>query len=124
MKLTGGKGVDSSIEALGSAKTFAACVSVTRPGGTISNVGYHGDGDNVPIPRLAWGVGMSDKTIRTALCPGGSERMARLLRLIETGRVDPLALTTHRFPFADIEKAFKMMQTKEDGMIKPLILFV
>ena len=67
---------------------------------------------------------MSDKTIRTALCPGGSERMSRLLRLIETGRVDPLALTTHRFQFQDIEKAFRMMQTKEDGMIKPLITFV
>ena len=123
LKLTGGKGVDSAIEALGSSKTFAACVSGTRPGGTISNVGYHGDGDSVPIPREAWGVGMSDKTIRTALCPGGSERMSRLLRLIETGRVDPLALTIHRFAFKDIEKAFKMMQTKEDGMIKPLISF-
>ena len=85
--------------------------------------GYHGDGDSVPIPREAWGVGMSDKTIRTALCPGGSERMSRLLRLIETGRVDPLALTTHRFQFSDIEKAFTMMQTKQDGMIKPLISF-
>ena len=123
LKLTGGKGVDSAIEALGSSETFAGCVSVTRPGGTISNVGYHGDGDSVPIPREAWGVGMSDKTIRTALCPGGSERMSRLLRLIETGRVDPRALTTHRFAFKDIEKAFRMMQTKEDGMIKPLISF-
>ena len=80
--------MDSAIEALGSPQTFAACVSVTRPGGTISNTGYHGDGNSVPIPRLAWGVGMSDKTIRTALCPGGSERMGRLMRLIETGRVD------------------------------------
>ncbi len=124
MKLTGGKGVDSSIEALGSAKTFAACVNVTRPGGTISNTGYHGDGESVPIPRLAWGVGMSDKTIRTGLCPGGSERMGRLMCLIETKRVDPLALTTHRFQFKDIEKGFRMMQTKEDGMIKPLISFV
>jgi threonine dehydrogenase-like Zn-dependent dehydrogenase len=123
LRLTAGKGVDSSIEALGSAQTFAACVSVTRPGGTVSNVGYHGDGDSVPIPRLDWGVGMSDKTIRTALCPGGSERMSRLMRLIESGRVDPLALTTHRFPFKDIGKAFKMMQTKEDGIVKPLISF-
>lgn len=123
LKLTGGKGVDSSIEAFGSAQTFAACVRVTRPGGTISNIGYHGDGESVRIPRVDWGVGMSDKTIRTGLCPGGSERMARLLRLIEKGRVDPLPLTTHRFPFQDIEKAFRMMQTKEDGMIKPLILF-
>ncbi len=46
------------------------------------------------------------------------------MRLIETNRVDPLALTTHRFAFQDIEKAFEMMQTKEDGMIKPLITFV
>jgi len=73
-----------------------------------------------PVPR----PGPGDAIIRTALCPGGSERMSRLLRLIETGRVDPLALTTHRFPFQDIEKAFRMMQTKEDGMIKPLITFV
>ncbi|MCE9618615.1 MAG: NAD(P)-dependent alcohol dehydrogenase [Planctomycetes bacterium] len=122
-RLTGGKGVDVAIEALGSAATFAACVSATRPGGTISNVGYHGDGDTVPIPRLDWGVGMSDKTIRTALCPGGSERMGRLMRLIQTKRVDPLPMTTHRFKFADIEKAFKMMRTKEDNMIKPLITF-
>ncbi len=86
-------------------------------------MGYHGDGDSVPIPRLDWGVGMSDKTIRTALCPGGSERMARLMRLIRAGRVDPLAMTTHRVKFTDIEKAFRMMQTKEDGMVKPLITF-
>ncbi len=123
MKLTGGKGVDSAIEALGSPATFAACVKSTRPGGTISNIGYHGDGDTVPIPRLEWGVGMGDKTIRTALCPGGSERMGRLMRLIAAGRVDPLPMTTHRFPFRDIERAFEMMQTKEDGMIKPLISF-
>lgn len=122
-KATGGKGVDTAIEALGTPKTFAACVSATRPGGAISNVGYHGDGDTVPIPRLDWGVGMSDKTIRTALCPGGSERMGRLMRLIQTKRVDPLPMTTHRFKFADIKRAFTMMQTKEDGMIKPLITF-
>lgn len=122
-KATGGKGVDTAIEALGSPGTFAACVSATRPGGTISNVGYHGEDDSVPIPRLDWGVGMSDKTIRTALCPGGSERMERLMRLIETKRVDPLPMTTHRFPFAEITRAFRMMQTKEDGMIKPLITF-
>jgi threonine dehydrogenase-like Zn-dependent dehydrogenase len=122
-RATGGFGVDTAIEALGSPQTFAACVRATRPGGTISNVGYHGDGESVPIPRLDWGVGMSDKTIRTALCPGGSERMSRLMRLIQTGRVDPLPMTTHRFKFADIGRAFKMMQTKEDGMIKPLITF-
>lgn len=121
--LTAGQGVDSAIEALGSQAAFEACIKVTRPGGTISNVGYHGRGEYVQIPRTEWGVGMGDKTIRTALCPGGRERMQRLLRLLETGRVDPTPLTTHRFPFDQIETAFHLMETKEDGIIKPLILF-
>ncbi|HSE39261.1 MAG TPA: NAD(P)-dependent alcohol dehydrogenase [Acidobacteriota bacterium] len=123
LELTDGNGVDSAIEALGSEKTFDACIRVTRPGGTISNIGYHGHGDYVPIPRMEWGVGMSDKVIRTALCPGGSERMKRLMRLIQKGKVDPTPMTTHRFLFDEVEKAFRMMQTKEDGMIKPLIIF-
>jgi threonine dehydrogenase-like Zn-dependent dehydrogenase len=120
---TDGMGVDSSIEALGSQACLEACVKATRPGGTISNVGYHGHGEYLQIPRIEWGVGMSDKTIRTGLCPGGAERMKRLLRLLETRRVDPTPLTTHRFKFADVGKAFQMMQTKEDGILKPLILF-
>jgi len=121
--LTDGRGVDSAIEALGSQATLEACVRATRPGGTISNVGYHGHGDALHIPRLAWGVGMGDKTIRTGLCPGGAERMKRLMRLIENGRIDPTPMTTHRFAFGDIEAAFRVMQRKEDGVIKPLILF-
>ena len=121
--LTGGQGVDSSIEALGAQATFEACIKATRPGGTISNVGYHGEGQYVQMPRKEWGVGMSDKVIRTGLCPGGAERMKRLMRLLETGRVNPLPLTTHRFRFSDVEKAFELMRTKADGMLKPLITF-
>jgi isopropanol dehydrogenase (NADP+) len=123
LRLTGGQGVDSAIEALGMQGTFEAAVSATRPGGTISVVGYFGSGDYVNIPRLAWGVGMSDKTIRTGLCPGGRERMTRLMRLLETKRVDPSLMTTHRFKFAELKRAMQMMKTKEDGIIKPLIVF-
>jgi threonine dehydrogenase-like Zn-dependent dehydrogenase len=123
LELTNGQGVDSAIEALGSEATLQGCIQVTRPGGTISNVGYHGHGDYLRVPRLAWGVGMSDKTIRTALCPGGKERMQRLLRLLEMGRVDPTLLTTHTFGFDELDKAFEMMRTKADGIIKPLIRF-
>jgi threonine dehydrogenase-like Zn-dependent dehydrogenase len=122
-QLTAGHGVDSAIEALGAPSTLESCVRATRAGGTISNVGYHGHGESLQIPRLAWGVGMGDKTIRTGLCPGGSERMKRLMRLIEGGRIDPTPLTTHRFAFDDIERGFRMMQTKEDGILKPLISF-
>lgn len=122
-RLTGGRGVDSAIECLGAQATFEACIKATRPGGTVSVVGYFGEGDYVRIPRLDWGVGMSDKIIRTGLCPGGRERMTRLMRLLETGRVDPTPLTTHRFHFDEVDRALHLMETKEDGMIKPLILF-
>jgi threonine dehydrogenase-like Zn-dependent dehydrogenase len=123
MALTNGEGVDSSIEAVGAQAPFENCIKVTRPGGTISNAGYHGEGEFINVPRVAWGVGMAEKTIKTLLCPGGSERMTRLLRLIQMGRVDPTKLTSHHFDFADVEKAFWMMDTKEDNMIKPLIHF-
>ena len=123
MELTDGRGADAAIEALGAEDTFEMCVKAVRPGGTISNLGYHGEGDYVRIPRAEWGVGMSDKAIRTALCPGGKVRMERLMRLLQNGRVDPTKMTTHTFPFDDIESAFRLMETKEDGIIKPLIEF-
>lgn len=123
MSFTGDAGVDSAIEALGSEITFAQAIEVTKAGGTISNVGYHGKGETIGIPRIAWGVGMAEKTIASALCPGGSVRMERLLRLLQTGKVDPAPLTTHVMPFAQIGRAFEMMRDKSDGIIKPLIQF-
>ncbi len=123
LRLTGDQGADSAIEALGADETFQHAITVTKPGGTISNVGYHGKGDFVRVPRLEWGVGMAEKTIRTALCPGGRLRLERLLRLLQTGRVDPTRMTTHRFSFDQLDKAFEIMDKKLEGVIKPLITF-
>lgn len=121
--LTDGEGVDAAIEALGSNATFKQCIEVTKPGGVVSNVGYHGEGEFVDIPRDAWGVGMAEKDIVTSLCPGGRLRLRRLLRLLDEGKVDPTRMTTHRFDFEDIDEAFQLMDTKEEGIIKPLIDF-
>ena len=66
---------------------------------------------------------MCEKTIKTGLCPGGKERMQRLLRLIKNKRVDPTPMTTHTVKFDELDKAFEMMKTKEDDIIKPLIVF-
>jgi threonine dehydrogenase-like Zn-dependent dehydrogenase len=124
MRLTGGVGVDGAVEALGHPVTFENCVKVTKPGGVISNVGYHGEaGNSLQLPLPEFGLGMGDKKIRTALCPGGRERLTRLLRLIENGRVDPTPMTTHRFSFAEVEQAFHLMETKADNIIKPLITY-
>ncbi len=120
---TGG-GADSAIEALGHQATFENCIRVTKPGGTISNLGYHGEsGPTLSIPLDAFALGMGDKSINTALCPGGNERMGRLLRLLETGKVDPTPMTTHTMPLDQSERAFHLMKTKEDGILKPLITY-
>jgi isopropanol dehydrogenase (NADP+) len=123
LALTGGLGVDTAIEALGADSTFQNCVSVTKAGGTISNIGYHGEGDFVHLPRVAWGVGMAEKTITTGLCTGGRLRMERLLQLLEMKRVDPTRMTTHTFSFGELDRAFTIMDRKLDGVLKPLIVF-
>lgn len=123
MKLTGGGGVDSAIEALGAEITFQNAIKVTKAGGTISNVGYHGEGEFVGIPRLAWGVGMAEKTIKSSLCPGGRLRLTRLLWMLENKKLDPTRMTTHTFSFDEADKAFEIMDKKLGGVIKPLIKF-
>lgn len=123
LDLTGGQGVDTAIEALGADSTFQNAIKVTKAGGTISNIGYHGHGEFVHIPRVEWGVGMAEKTITTGLCPGGRLRMERLLRLLEMNRVDPTLMTTHTFPFDEMAQAFEIMDRKLDGILKPLIVF-
>jgi len=123
MDLTDGKGVDAAIEALGADETFQDCIKVTKPGGTVSNVGYHGDGEFRHVPREEWGVGMSEISIVNDLCPGGRLRIRRLLRMLDKGLVDPTKMTTHEFDFENIEEAFRIMDEKEDNVIKPLVNF-
>jgi isopropanol dehydrogenase (NADP+) len=123
LELTDGEGVDTAIEALGADATFQTAVKVTKPGGTISNTGYFGEGEFVSIPRVEWGVGMADKTITTGLCPGGRLRMDRLLRVLEAKRVDPTLMTTHTFEFDEMERAFEISDKKLEDVVKPLIVF-
>lgn len=119
-----GGGADAAIEALGSQATFEGCIRCVRPGGTVSNLGYHGEsGPTLTIPLADFGLGMAEKRIATALCPGGRERMTRLMRLLATGKVDPTPMTAHRFGIADAEDAFELMTSKRDGVIKPLITY-
>lgn len=123
LRLTGGEGVDCAIEALGRETTLSAAIEVTKPGGTIVNAGYHSSGDTIGIPRIGWGAGMAEKTIASVLCPGGRLRLQRLLRLVESGRVDPTPLTTHVFSPETMLDAFELMRTKGDNVIKPLVKF-
>ena len=92
--MTGGRGADSAIEALGTQATFEAALRVLKPGGTLSSLGVYSS--DLTIPLSAFAAGLGDHRINTALCPGGKERMRRLMNVVESGRVDLGPLVTHR----------------------------
>jgi threonine dehydrogenase-like Zn-dependent dehydrogenase len=116
MRLTEGRGVDVAIEALGTQGTFQSALRVLRPGGTLSSLGvYSGD---LVIPADAFSAGLGDNRIVTSLCPGGKERMRRLMSVIESGRVDLSAMVTHRFPLDRIEQAYDLFANQRDGVLK------
>lgn len=123
MAKTNGKGVDKVIIAGGTVDTFAAAVTVLKPGGIIGNVNYLGEGDFVKIPRVEWGVGMGHKTIAGGLMLGGRLRMEKLVSLLETNKLDPGKLITHTFHgFDKLEEALYLMKDKPKDLIKPIVL--
>ncbi|MBJ3776599.1 NAD(P)-dependent alcohol dehydrogenase [Acuticoccus mangrovi] len=116
MRLTDGRGVDVAIEALGTQPTFEAALRVLRPGGTLSSLGvYSGD---LTLPLAPFCAGLGDHTIRTTLCPGGKERMRRLMEVIASGRIDTRPLVTHRYALDDIESAYDLFSHQRDGVLK------
>ncbi len=117
--LTGGRGVDVAIEALGVQETFENALRVLRPGGTLSSVGVYSGHLNVPLDAFAAGLG--DYKIVTTLCPGGKERMHRLMKLVEAGRIDLTPLLTHVFPLDEIEKAYELFGAHRAGVLKVAI---
>lgn len=119
LELTGGRGVDVAIEALGTQATFEGALSVLRPGGTLSSLGvYSGD---LRIPLGPFAAGLGDHRIITTLCPGGKERMRRLMEVISSRRVDLGAMVTHRFKLDDIEAAYELFANQRDGVLKVAI---
>ena len=119
LRLTGGRGVDVAIEALGTQATFEAALRVLRPGGTLSSLGVYST--DLTIPLAAFHAGLGDNKIVTTLCPGGKERMRRLMAAIESGRADLRALVTHRFRLDDIEAAYDLFAHQRDGVLKVAI---
>ena len=119
MKLTNGRGVDVAIEALGTQNTFESALRVLRPGGTLSSLGVYSS--DLTIPLGPFSAGLGDNKIVTSLCPGGKERMRRLMSVIRSGRVDLTSMVTHRFKLDDIEAAYDLFSHQRDGVLKVAI---
>jgi threonine dehydrogenase-like Zn-dependent dehydrogenase len=119
LRLTDGRGVDVAIEALGTQSTFESGLRVLRPGGTLSSLGVYSS--NLEIPLGPFAAGLADTTIVTTLCPGGKERMRRLMSTIQSGRADLRPLVTHRFKLDQIEAAYDLFGHQRDGVLKVAI---
>ncbi len=119
MRLTDGRGVDVAIEALGTQATFEAALRVLRPGGTLSSLGVYSS--DLRIPLDAFAAGLADLKIVTTLCPGGKERMRRLMSVIGARRLDLKPLVTHRFKLDQIEAAYELFGNQRDGVLKVAI---
>lgn len=117
-RLTGG-GADVAIEALGQQATFESALRCIRPGGTLSSLGVYSSHLQVPLDAFAAGLG--DHKIVTALCPGGKERMRRLMSTIASGRISTRPLLTHSFRLEQIEEAYELFGHQRDGVLKVAI---
>jgi threonine dehydrogenase-like Zn-dependent dehydrogenase len=115
-RLTGGRGVDVAIEALGKQQTFEWCLAATRPGGVVSSLGVYGGKLEVPVEPFVYGIG--DKRIVTTLCPGGKERMRKLMEMVRHGRLDLTPLLTHSFRLDQIEDAYELFGNQRDDVVK------
>src|SRR5688572_17715469 len=104
-KLTGG-GADVAIEALGTPQTFESGLRSLRPGGTLSSLGVYSG--KLQIPHEAFAAGLGDHRIVTTLCPGGKERMRRLMSMVRSGRFDPTPLITHSFSLDEIAEGYRI----------------
>lgn len=119
LRLTNGRGVDTAIEALGLQSTFEACLRVLKPGGTLSSLGVYSN--DLKIPLDAFHAGLGDNRIVTSLCPGGKERMRRLMNVIESERLDLKPMLTHHYKLDQIEEAYELFANQRDGVLKVAI---
>jgi len=100
MELTAGAGVDVAIEAVGIPSTFDVCQKIVAPGGRIANVGVHGKPVSLELERLwAHNITLTTRLVDTVSTP-------MLLKLVQSGRLQPQQLVTHRFGLGDVMRAY------------------
>jgi threonine dehydrogenase-like Zn-dependent dehydrogenase len=118
-RLTDGRGADVAIEALGQQVTFEQALRSVRPGGVVSSLGVYSG--KLAVPLDAFHAGLADQTVVTSLCPGGKERMRRLMAMIAARRVDLRPLLTHHFSLDLVQDAVELFSQQRDGVLKVVL---
>jgi alcohol dehydrogenase len=116
MQMTGGRGVDTAIEAVGVPASFVTCEDIVAPGGVIANVGVHGVKVDLHLEKL-WdrNIAITTRLVDTATTP-------MLLKTVQSRKVDPRRLITHRFKFDNILEAYDTFgRAAETNALKVII---
>ncbi len=100
----------------GTRLTFEQAMRCIKPGGTLSSLGVYSE--DLKIPLSAFAAGLGDHKINTALCPGGKERMRRLMNVLASNRLDLGLLVTHQYKLDDIVAAYDLFAHQRDGVLK------
>ena len=100
MKMTGGRGVDTAIDAVGVPASFLTCEDIVAAGGVIANIGVHGAKVDLHL-ELLWSrnIMITTRLVDTVTIP-------MLLKVVQSGKIDPTLLITHRFKFDRILDAY------------------
>jgi alcohol dehydrogenase len=116
MELTGGEGVDVAIEAVGVPATFAICQAIIAAGGHIANIGVHGKPVELQMQKL-WdrNITLTTRLVDTATIP-------MLLKIVQSGKLQPKKLVTHRFALSDIMKGYDTFgNAAAEGALKVIL---
>lgn len=115
MAVTGNRGVDVAVEALGHQATFENCCAVVRNGGTVSSVGVYGAFPTLTLPTSGSFI---HRKLVTTLCPVGTQRMTTLMSLVAGGRVDLRPLLTHSLPLSETPAGYGLFRRRAGGVLK------
>ena len=116
MAMTGKRGVDTAIEAVGIPATFELCAAIVGPGGTIANIGVHGTKVDLHLERLwSQNIAITTRLVDTVTTP-------MLLKSVQSRKIDPTRLITHRFKLDQILDAYEAFATAAETKALKVII--
>jgi threonine dehydrogenase-like Zn-dependent dehydrogenase len=117
--LTGGRGADAAIEAVGRSELVLSAIDIVRAGGRVAVIGVVADAEAVPVPFLRGLMG-KNLTLRSGLV-NPQNQITKLLPLIEQGRLDPTEIITHRLPLADGVRGYQVFDAHAEDVLKVVL---
>jgi alcohol dehydrogenase len=116
MTLTGGRGVDTAIEAVGVPATFQICQDLVGPGGVIANIGVHGSKVDLHLERLwSQNISITTRLVDTVTTP-------MLLKTVQSKKIDPTRLITHHFTLDQVLDAYDTFGRAADTQALKVII--